>query len=58
MLDSIFQYLDLMGEKVILFKQYNLQLIKITGMKINQAVHKTSVTWWNIKAQESGISPY
>ncbi len=58
MLDIIVQYLDLMGEKVILFKQHNLQLIKITGMQINQAVHKTNVTWWNVKAQESGISPY
>ncbi len=44
MLDIIVQYLDLMGEKVILFKQHNLQLIKITGMQINQAVHKTNVT--------------
>lgn len=45
MLDIIFQYLDLMGVKVILFKQHNLQLIKITGMKINQAALKTNVTW-------------
>lgn len=33
-----------MGEKVMLFKRYNLQLIKITGMKINQVDHKKKTT--------------